>query len=151
MKSSQIYKIEKSPNRPNLMFNLTYLDKDIPYECLFSRLIGDVKKHGVSTDRTLIYCQTRKQCSVLFRLIQISLGDNMYYDKCKPRNRIVEMYHAGTPSSVKEHVTQLISEDCGHLRIFIATVAFGMEVNCKEVRRTIQEMTNVIWKSTKKT
>ena len=79
MKSSQIYKIEKSPNRPNLMFNLTYLDKDIPYEDLFSRLIEDVKKHGVSTDRTLIYCQTRKQCSVLFRLFQISLGDNMYY------------------------------------------------------------------------
>ena len=137
MKSSQIYKIEKSPNRPNLMFNLTYLDKDIPYEDLFSPLIEDVKKHGVSTDRTLIYCQTRKQCSVLFRLFQISLGDNMYYGECKPRNRIVEMYHAGTPSSVKEHVTQLMSEDCGHLRILIATVAFGMGVNCKEVRRTI--------------
>ena len=61
----------------------------------------------------------------------------MYYGECRPRNRIVEMYHAGTPSSVKEHVTQLMSEDCGHLRILIATVAFGMGINCKEVRRTI--------------
>ena len=55
----------------------------------------------------------------------------MYYGKCKARNRIViviEMYHAGTPSSVKEHVTQLMSEDCGHLHILIATVAFGMGV-----------------------
>ena len=30
-----------------------------------------------------------------------------------------------------------MSEDCSHLRILIATVAFGMGVNCKKVRRTI--------------
>ena len=57
--------------------------------------------------------------------------------ECVPRNRIVEMYHAGTTSSVKEHVTQLMSEDSSHLRILIATVAFGMGVNCKKVRCTI--------------
>ncbi len=61
----------------------------------------------------------------------------MYHCECVPRNSIVEMYHAGTTSSVKEHATQLMSEDCSHLRILIATVAFGMGVNCKKVRRTI--------------
>jgi hypothetical protein len=61
----------------------------------------------------------------------------MYHCECVPKNRIVEMYHAGTSSSVKEHVTQLMSEDSSHLRILIATVAFGMGVNCKKVRRTI--------------
>ena len=77
--SSQIYKIEKSPNRPNLVFNLTYLDKDIPYENLFSRLIKDVKKHGVITNRTLIYCQTRKQCSVVSTISNLFGGQHVLW------------------------------------------------------------------------
>lgn len=57
----------------------------------------------------------------------------MYHTTVSPRNRIVEMYHAGTPVSVEDHMA---IED-GHVRILICTVAFGTGVNCRSVRRVI--------------
>ena len=61
----------------------------------------------------------------------------MYYSAVKPQNRLVEMFHAGTPQSVKNHICDIISQDEGHLRVLISTIAFGMGVNCRKVRRRI--------------
>lgn len=129
--------IEKSPDRPNISYVANYLDKNEPLEAAFSSLICEVKSENITTQRTIIYCQTRKQCSVIFRLFEIFLHNFMFYGKPSPQTRIVEMYHAGTPSSVKEHVLDNMGKDDGHIRILISTVAFGMGVNCKGVRRIV--------------
>ena len=47
------------------------------------------------------------------------------------------MYHAGTPSRVKDHIVENMANEDGHLRLLISTIAFGMGVNCKRVRRII--------------
>ena len=47
------------------------------------------------------------------------------------------MYHAGTPDQVKKHVIESLSQDTGHIRILISTIAFGMGVDCKSVRHVI--------------
>lgn len=68
----------------------------------------------------------------------MDLKEHFYVDKkIEPRNRIVEMLHSGTPTSVKEHVMRQFSNDFGHLRILIATIAYGMGVNCLAVTRII--------------
>ncbi len=61
----------------------------------------------------------------------------MYNGTAVLQNRLVEMLHAGTPQSVKDHVVKNLTATDSHLRVLIATVAFGMGVNCKEVRRII--------------
>ena len=38
---------------------------------------------------------------------------------------------------MKEHLVDNMASDEGHLRVLISTIAFGMEVNCKKVRRII--------------
>lgn len=129
--------IEKSPDRPNISYVVNYLDKNEPIEAAFSSLIFEVKSGNVTTPRTIIYCQTRKQCSVIFRLFEVFLHNFMFYGKPSPQTRIVEMYHAGTPSLVKEHILKNMSKDDGHIRILISTVAFGMGVNCQGVRRIV--------------
>ena len=43
------------------------------------------------------------------------------------------MYHAGTPTNVKKHIVDNLSSD-GHICL-ITTVAFGMGVDCKKVRK----------------
>ena len=50
---------------------------------------------------------------------------------------LVEMYHAGTPCSVRNHISKNLSKPDGHIRILIATIAFGMGVNCKNVQSVI--------------
>jgi len=63
---------------------------------------------------------------------------NMYLNAtCEPRERLVDMYHAGTPNSVKAHILADMANENGNIRILISTVAFGMGVNCKKIRRVI--------------
>lgn len=129
--------IEQSPDRPNLFYSTVYLDKNQPLERALGGLIKGVETLGKDTPRTIIYCQTQKQCSLLFAMFEMFLGQKLFNGDRKPRNRLVEMYHAGTPASVKEHIIENMTKCEGHLRILISTVAFGMGVNCKKVRRIV--------------
>ena len=47
------------------------------------------------------------------------------------------MMHSQTSSNVKDHILQQFSQTDGHLRILVATIVFGMGVNCKGVQRVI--------------
>ena len=134
---NDIQMVEQSPDRPNLLYVSQYLDKNEPLEKEFGSLITELKTKGTNTPRTLIYCQTRKQCSVLFRMFEVFLGKKMFHGKIQPPNRLFEMFHAGTPPRVKDHICKNMAQDHGHLRVLISTVAFGMGINCKKVRRIV--------------
>jgi superfamily II DNA helicase RecQ len=41
------------------------------------------------------------------------------------------MMHSSTPETVKNHILDEFSKSEGHLRVLIATIAYGMGVNCK--------------------
>ena len=129
--------VEQSPNRPNLRYDVKYLDTNEPIEVAFSALITELNIVGTEVPRTLIYCQTRKQCSVLFRAFEVFLGTNIFNGSKSPKNRIVEMYHAGTPKTVKDHIVKNMATEIGHLRVLISTIAFGLGIDCKKVRRVI--------------
>ena len=137
LSEDEIKFVEQSPDRPNLKYTVEYLDKNEPLQASFSTIIADLKSLGLTAPRTMIYCQTRKQCSVLFRVFEVFLGQNIFNGTNRPQNRMVEMYHAGTPTRVKEHIVGNLADDEGHIRVLISTVAFGMGVNCKKVRRVI--------------
>ena len=53
------------------------------------------------------------------------------------QNRFVDMCHAGTPTAVKNHISENLANDNGHICILISTIAFGMGVNCKKIRRVL--------------
>ena len=53
------------------------------------------------------------------------------------RKRRVEMFYAGTPSEVKEHVINDMVDGDGNLRVLICTSAFGMGVNCKNISQIV--------------
>lgn len=99
--ASQLYTIEGNPNKANLMYILSYMDKHTGVEEIFSKLIVELQTLHSKAERTLIYCQTRKQCALLFRLFEVHLGPKMFYDKVLPQNRVVEMFHAGSRSQLK--------------------------------------------------
>ena len=63
-----------------------------------------------NTPRTLIYCQTRKQCSVLFRIFEVFLGHGIFQGTIKPQNRIVEMYHASSGMRTFRTLSDLASD-----------------------------------------
>ena len=48
------------------------------------------------------------------------------------------MMHAKTPETVTETVLNSMASYDGHVRVLICTIAFGMDVDAKEVRTIIQ-------------
>lgn len=85
--TSQLYTIEENPNKLNLMYILSYMDKHIGVEEVFSKLIVELQTLHSKAERTLIYCQTRKQCALLFHLFEVHLGPKIFYGEVLPQNR----------------------------------------------------------------
>ena len=126
--------VSKSPNRSNLQYILQYMDKNIPLDLLLNEVIEDVKSNGIRAIRSIDYCQTRKQCAVLYRFLETTLGDLFYKDAVPTcTHSLVDMYHAGTPEPVKKH----ISKEDGHIRVLISNIAFGMAIDCKQISRIV--------------
>lgn len=66
------------------------------------------------------------------------LGKAMYRGETMlPRDSIVEMFHAGTPESSKQHILKSITIPDGHVRVLICTIAFGMGIDLKGARKVI--------------
>ena len=92
----------------------------------FRFLINDLLEKGKNSRRRIIYCQTVKQCSHLFRMFELDLGSLLYVGEIKSSNRLVEMMHSGSPPSVKTHVLDQFGDNTKNVRILIATVAFSL-------------------------
>ena len=104
----------------------------------FHYLVNEIRSNSVNARWTIIYCQTIKQCCIIYNILKIELGDDMYHGCTKdPRYRMVEMLHSNTPEDVKQHVMKMFSQSDSHLRILVATIAYAMGVNCKNVTRVI--------------
>ena len=69
---------KRSPNRDTSRYSLQYIDNNMPLEMVFRELIDEVHANGIATERTLMYCQTRKHCALIFRLFEVHLGNNLY-------------------------------------------------------------------------
>ena len=130
--------VEKLPTRSNICYYFNYIDKNLELETVFKDLIEEVKEMKHNAKRTIIFCPTRKQCSLIYTMFHLVLGDNMFaYGTQDPTMRIVDMFHAGSPTSVKEHILSQMGSLESHLRVVICTIAFGMGIDCKDTYRSI--------------
>ena len=74
----------------------------------------------------------------MFNIFKTKLGDKLFCDSTSnPRMRLCDMMHSTSPDSVKNHILEQFSDGDGHLGVLFATIAYGMGVNCKNVRRVI--------------
>ncbi len=49
----------------------------------------------------------------------------------------MEMYHAGTPETVQHHILSTLTNENGHIRVLVCTVAFGMGIDCLYITRVV--------------
>ena len=100
-----------------------------------------IKKTEILLDKIIIYCNRREQTDKLATLLRMTfsyLHDNDTIAKkfnFKSSIQIAESYHAGLSTSQRKRIQTAFLN--GKLRIIIATLAFGMGINMKNIRAVI--------------
>lgn len=96
--------------------------------------------HETNATHTVIYCQTIKQCGRLYSTLEAMLGKNIFLDQTgnNLRGVIIQMLHFCSPEANKAAILQAFRNENSSLRVLVATIAFGMGIDCKGVYRTIQ-------------
>jgi superfamily II DNA helicase RecQ len=132
------YIVYESPNKPNIAYSVCYMPKGTSIDKYFAWLCDELKLLGICTTRTIIYCQTIKQCSLVYSTFKAMLGNNLFIGESHGnRNILVEMMHSCTPEANKACILDAFQNDKSEIRVLVATIAFEMGINCKGVYRTI--------------
>jgi len=132
------YIIHESPSKPNIAYSVCYMPKDESVNAYFQWLGKELKELGIHTTRTIIYCQTIKQCTLIYSTIKGMLGNKLFTGDLNDRRHVLmEMLHSCTPESNKDLVLKAFQDRDSEIRVLVATIAFGMGIDCKGVHRTI--------------
>ena len=100
-----------------------------------------VTKTEILLDKIIIYCSRREQTDKLATLLRMTFSYLQSNDSIakkfnfNSKIQIAESYHAGLTTSQRKRIQNAFLN--GKLRIIIATVAFGMGINMKNIRAVI--------------
>ena len=109
------------------------MKKDSDHEMYFDWLVDELRSKQASSPRTIIYCQTMKQCGIIYATIKGMLGKDMYLGNANDPNVLVEMLQSCSPAANKDRILNSFQSVDGSIKLLIATIAFGTGVDYKGV------------------
>lgn len=124
-----------SPHKKNIIYTLRP-KPDI--EVFVGSVIDCLKKLRTNMPRTIIFCRRYKECADMYSMFKQSLNTEFTDPPNAPdlvKYRVVDMYTKCTEASIKEDIIMQFSKCDSTLRIIIATIAFGMGLDCPDVRQ----------------
>lgn len=128
--------ISVSPEKPNIL----YMVKEfVSIEQSFSSLRTALVEKVLNVPKTIIYCRRIEDCANLYMFFKESLKEKFVFPISAPdlpRFRLVDMYTSCTDPSIKDTILTLFTKS-DTPRILIATIAFGMGIDCPNVRQVI--------------
>ena len=125
--------IIKSPDKPNIIY---YVHEAVAcIEDTFSSLVEQLR---LKWDKCIVFCRRLDDCSRLYQFFNEKLGREItepigYYPSL-PKYRLVDMFTSCTMDDVKESILALFPKPSCRLRMVIATISFGMGINCPDIR-----------------
>ncbi len=136
--------VVRSPDRSNIRLAVKKVSSDATNT--FSWLVNELIVKGPQTARTVIYCKSISNCSMLFHDVFLaSHGQRSVHPPGASNvssNRVVDMFHSMTSDSVKNHIIQTLRDPQPVLRVVLATSALGMGVDFKNVQHVVQKTLN---------
>ena len=128
--------LTRCPTSPNLIYSVeAFVSVDESFKSFASKL----KKEKTSFPKTIIYGRSFSMCSNVYLLLKDRLGHDFVHPNDAPdipRFRVVDMFTGVTEAAHKSHIIDSFKAD-GHLRVVVATVAFGMGVDCSNIRQVV--------------
>lgn len=125
------------PYRQNIKFTVKARSK-ISEFC--NNVAEEVKSQGLEYPKTIIFCRTYNDCGDLYYSLHKSLGAYFTFPPNYPdfhEFRIVEMFTHASTTDMKEKVLHSLCASDGKLRIVVGTTAFGMGIDCHDVRKIV--------------
>ena len=126
------------PSKPNV----TYIVKKFSSlsDC-FSTYAAALKQEKIHMGRILIYCRSLPQCCDVRDFFYDHLQQDRLYPPDVPVDispyRLVDMYTSITDPVVKKNIVDCFTSVGSVLRVVICSTAFGMGVNCSDIRTVI--------------
>lgn len=129
--------ISLMPFKPNIKYFVRQFNS---IEDCVSPVIQSLVNEGIKAEKVVIFCSTRELCSTIYLYFKSVLGEHFTYPRgapCVSEFRLVDCYTAAIDEDLKKHiVSSFTAPDC-RLRVVIATVAFGMGIDCPNIRGII--------------
>ena len=128
--------LTRCPTSPNLIYSVG------PFANVsdsFQSLAAKLKRKKVSFPKTIVYGRTLTVCAEVYLFLRESLGKDFVHPSDAPdipQFRIVDMFTGVTDPDHKSQIIDSFKTD-GHLRVVVATIAFGMGVDCPDIRQVI--------------
>ncbi|CAB4044012.1 mediator of RNA polymerase II transcription subunit 34-like, partial [Paramuricea clavata] len=127
--------INQSPNRKNIAYSVQAVTGGAHQT--FGPIIKELREKTVSFERIIIYCQTIKICSHIYGVFKEEMGEDMYVSTGDITSGMVEMYHSRIDELNRDNIVKDFSIPNGHIRLLIATIAYGMGINCQGVKSIV--------------
>lgn len=130
--------ISQLPDRPNIKYCLR--NDSGTLEEAFAPLMEEIRSKRTRMDKCIIYCRTYDSCSMIYLYFKSRLKGEITEPigaRDLARFRIVDMFTACTTPNVKDAILKSLCKPDGILRVVVATVAFGMGLDCPNIRRII--------------
>ena len=126
---------------PPYRHNIHYAVESKPKMSDFTALVTkDIIHQGSKYPKTIIFCQTYHDCADLYHMFRRLLGMYFTFPPNFPdfhQFRVVEMFTRASSIEMKEKVLHSFCASGSIVRIILATTAFGMGINCHDIRKII--------------
>ena len=130
--------ITKSPDKPNIIYSVN--EKQLSLEDTFYSFAEELRRKRTEMEKTIIFCRTYNDCSYLYLyfrdVLQNEITEPIGYPDIS-QFRILDMFNACNTSHVKSNILSSFASPKSRLRVIVATVAFGMGIDCPNVENII--------------
>ena len=124
--------LSSTPNRLNIKYSVIKLESRLP-EHLFEPVIVDIQNNFYKAKRVLVFCRVMRDVRTIYGYFHKMLCHqfNNYMDKPYAQ------FHSQTEDVVKNYILEQFSKENGKVRFLVATIAFGMGINCEGLHTVI--------------
>ena len=127
-----------APNRDNITYEILPKVNDV--DQLITSLGTELVTKRVLFPRTVVYVRSYSDCSGIYMQLKRYMGSAFTEPEGSPNVtgfRLIDMFSRVMTNEKKDEVLQSFSKTDSVLRLVVATTAFGMGIDCPNIRRII--------------
>lgn len=129
--------IGASPDRSNIKYSVK---PNQTMNGLCVTLAEELISLRASTPKTVVFCQTLKQCGDFYYKLKRLLGPQITEPPGVPAIvsfRIIGLFTSASRAEIREETLEEFCKQNSTLRLIVATTAFGLGVDCHSIKRVI--------------